>query len=120
MVLANLAVRLIVELLGVGFAGYWGYNLSADPILRLALGAGAIAVFALIWGRFLAPNASSSLTSAQKDNLGTIVLLISAAGFASAGQPLAALVYAVIVIVNAVILALLGDAVAQWTARSRS
>ncbi len=113
MVLANLAVRFVVELLGVGFVGYWGLSASDETIIRLVLGIGAVAVFAVVWGLFLAPNAHSGLTTVQKDILGTVVLLISAGALVVAGQPTAGLVYAAVVIVNAGFLFLLRDDVAR-------
>ena len=107
----NLAVRLVVELLGVGFVGYWGFNASDDTLTAVILGVGAIVVFAVVWGLFIAPTANRGLSRTQKNVVGTIVLLIAACALALAGQPAIALVYAVVVVVNAVILWWLGDAV---------
>ncbi len=111
MVWLNLAVRLIVELLGVAFVGYWGLNASRDTVTGIALGIGAAAVFAVVWGLFLAPTAKRGLDKRQKDLIGTIVLLVAAGALALAGQPLIASVYAIVVLVNAVVLWLLGDEV---------
>lgn len=113
MVLANLALRFIVELLGVGFVGYRGLNASDDPLVRAALGIGAVAVFAVGWGLLLAPNADSGLTKAQKDIIGTIVLLIAAGALAVSGRPTIAIVYAAVVVANAGFLFLRGDDVAR-------
>ena len=113
MVLANLAVKFIVELLGVAFVGYWGFMASDDTIIRLVLAIGAMAGFAVAWGLFLAPTAGRGLTPVQKDVLGTIVLLISAGTLALAGQPTAALGYAAVVLANAALLLALGDDVAR-------
>ena len=111
MVWLNLAVRLIVELLGVVFVGYWGLNASDDTATGLVLGIGAVVVFAVVWGLFLAPTANRGLSKGQKDVIGTIVLLVAAGALALAGQPLIAVVYAIVVLVNAVALWLLGDRV---------
>ena len=111
MVWLNLAVRLIVELLGVVFVGYWGLTASDDTAIGIVLGVGAVVAFAVVWGLFLAPTASRGLTKRQKDVIGTIVLLVAAVALALAGQPLAALVYAIVVLVNAAVLWLLGDRV---------
>jgi hypothetical protein len=107
----NLTVRFIVELLAVGFVGYWGFNASDDTLLRLALGIGAAVAFAVVWGLFLAPTATRGLTTRQKNILGTILLLVAAAAVAAAGQPAIAVVYAVVVILNAAALLILGDRV---------
>ena len=114
---ANLAVRFFVELIGVGLVGYWGFTASDHAVVRVLLGVGAVVVFIVIWGLFLAPTASSGLSKVQKDILGTIVLLIAAGAFAAAGQPTAALVFAAVVIVNAALLFVFGDAAAESLAR---
>jgi hypothetical protein len=111
MVWLNLAVRLIVELLGVVFVGYWGLNASDDTATGLVLGIGAVIAFAVGWGLFLAPTATRGLSKGQKDVIGTIVLLVAAGAFALGGQPMVALIYAVVVLVNAIALRLLGDRV---------
>ncbi len=111
MVWLNLAVRLIVELLGVVFVGYWGLNASDDTATCLALGIGAVVVFAVVWGLFLAPNANRGLSNRQKDVIGTIGVLVAAGAVALSGQPTVALIYAVVVLVNAIALRLLGDRV---------
>jgi hypothetical protein len=111
MVWLNLAVRLIVELLGVVFVGYWGLNAADDTVTRLVLGIGAVVVFAVVWGLFLAPTANRGLSKRQKDVIGTIVLLVAGGALAIAGQPLIAVAYAIVVLANAVALWLLGDRV---------
>ena len=117
MVWVNLAVRFVVELLGMAFVGYWGFNLSDDLLVGLALGIGAAVAFAVVWGLFLAPNANRGLTTRQRNILGTIVLLVAAAALAAAGQPTLAAVYAVVVIVNAGLLLALGDRVERSLTR---
>jgi hypothetical protein len=111
MVWLNLAVRLIVELLGVVFVGFWGLSASDDTAIGIVLGIGAVVAFAVVWGLFLAPTATRGLTKRQKDVIGTIVLLVAAVALALAGQPLIASLYAIVVLVNAVVLWLLGDRV---------
>jgi hypothetical protein len=106
---SNVAIRFVVELLGVGFVGYWGFTASDDTLTDALLGIGAVIVFAVVWGLFIAPNATRGLDRAQKNVLGTIVLLVAAGALALAGQPVIALVYAVVVVVNAVVLWRLGD-----------
>jgi hypothetical protein len=107
----NLAVRFAVELLGVAFVGYWGFNASDDTVTGAILGVGAIVVFAVVWGAFLAPNATRGLSRSQKNGIGTLVLLVAAGALALAGQPIVALVYAVVVSLNALVLWKLGDGV---------
>jgi hypothetical protein len=105
----NVAIRFVVELLGVGFVGYWGFKASDDTLTGALLGVGAVVVFAIVWGAFLAPTATRGLSRTQKNVFGTLVLLVAAGALALAGQPTIALVYAVVVVVNGIVLWRLGD-----------
>ena len=49
MVWLNVAIRFVVELLGVGFVGYWGFKASDDTLTGALLGVGAVVVFAIVW-----------------------------------------------------------------------
>ena len=120
MVWLNIAIRFVVELLGVAFVGYWGFNASADTLVGALLGVGAVIVFAVVWGAFLAPTASRGLSRTQKNVFGTLVLLVAAFALSIAGQPTLAQVYAVVVVVNAVILWRLSDDVDLSVAGSGS
>ena len=111
MVWLNLAIRFVVELLGLGFVGYWGLNASSDAIIGVVLALGAMIVFGVAWGLFLAPTARRGLSRVQKDVIGTVVLLVAAGALALAGQPTIALAYMIVVLVNAVVLWRLGDEV---------
>jgi Protein of unknown function (DUF2568) len=106
--IANLGLRFIVELLGVAFVGFWGFRAADHPVARVALSVGAMAVFVAVWGRFLAPAATSGLTKVQKDVAGTVVLLFAAGALAAAGQPATGLLYAGVVLLNAALLLVLG------------
>jgi hypothetical protein len=97
----NLAVRFLVELAAVVWVGWWGTTVSTETAPRVIAAAAAVAVFAVVWGRFLAPTAKSGLSRRRKEVAGTVVLLLAAAALAVAGQPLLALAYAVLVLVNA-------------------
>jgi hypothetical protein len=110
MVIANLAIRFLVELAALAAVGYWASNAIDAGGLRFVLAGIAVAAFIAGWGLFLAPSADSGLTKAQKDVIGTVVLLGAAGALALAGQPALAAGFAVIVAVNAALLFVLGDA----------
>ena len=109
MQIANLALRFVVEVMGVGFVGYWGFSSASNPLGRVILGLVAIGLFVGLWGWVLAPTAASGLSRMQKNLLGTVVLLIAAAALALAGQPGAAAVYGLVVVGNLGLLVVLGD-----------
>jgi len=101
---ANLALRFLLELCALGALCYWGFKTGGGAIGKITLGVGAPLVAAVVWGTFLSPRASVALP-------GTLVLLLQALVFASAtaglvatGHRTLALVFGVVVVVNAVLL----------------
>jgi hypothetical protein len=106
---ANVALRFVLELIGVGFAGYWGYQQANGAQLRLIFAVVSAVVVVAIWGAFIAPTAASPLTRAQKNVVGTVVLLVTAVGMAVVGQPTVALVFGIAVLLNLALLFVLGD-----------
>jgi Protein of unknown function (DUF2568) len=56
--IANLALRFILELCALVALGYWGFKAGGSPITKLALGIGAPLLAAVVWGTFLAPRAA--------------------------------------------------------------
>lgn len=111
LVIVNVAARFVLELAGLACVGWWGATASDTMIVRVLLAVGGVAVFAVIWGRFLAPTANSGLDRRQKNIVGTLVLLVAAGTLAAAGQAALALVYAVLIVVNAGFILVLGDQV---------
>ena len=108
--MAKLALRFIVELLGIGFVAFWAYNASSHGLLRIVLVVVTVLTFVAVWGLFLSPRATTGLSRAQKNVLGTVVLLVAAALLALAGQPGVASVFAVVVVINMVLLFVLDEA----------
>jgi uncharacterized protein DUF2568 len=108
--MANLALRFIVELFGIGFVAFWAYNASSDGVLRIVFAAVAVLAFVGVWGMFLSPRSTSGLSRPQKNVLGTVVLLVAAALLALAGQPTVAIAFAIVVLINMVLLFVLDDA----------
>ena len=102
--IANLALKFFLELCAVASIGYWAYQASDQLPLRVLFGLAAAAIFVVGWGVFLAPTANSGLTPVHKDVIGGVVLLVAAAALAAAGQRIPALIYAVAIAVNAVLL----------------
>ncbi len=109
MALANLAIRFLVELGGVAAVGYWGFQVSGDPMVRTAAGIGTAALLIVIWGAVLAPRARSPLSPQQRTNVGTVVLLSTAVALAVAGQPILGLAFGLVTVVNAALLVVLPE-----------
>jgi hypothetical protein len=100
MAVANLAMRFLVELLGAGFVGYWAFTATDTGAVRYVLAGLAMLAFIGFWGLVLAPRTDSGLSTAEKNVLGTVVLLFAAGTLAWSGLATIALGYTLIVLTN--------------------
>ena len=104
MAILVLAVAFLVEL-----AGFAAFGVAASRVLGEPL-AGVVAAFAVIavWSVVVAPKARNPLTQAQRDGIGTAILLLAAAALAYTGVTLAGVILVVVVILEVVALRALG------------
>lgn len=100
MVILNLAVRFIVELVGVGALGYAASQAPLDGIARIVLTVAAPAALVVVWAIVVAPKARNPLAQSQRDAIGTVLLVLVAGALAAAGQPTMAVVFGAVVVVN--------------------
>jgi hypothetical protein len=98
--MAALAMRFFVEVLGIVAVAFWGWQTGPDGFGRIALAVGAAVALIVVWGFVVAPKADNPLRQQARDIVGTVVLLVAAAGLAAAGQPQLALVFAVVIVVD--------------------
>jgi len=108
MVIANLALRFIVELVGVGALGYSAFQVGGSGPARIVLAIGAPLALIVFWAIVVAPTADSGLSQAQKDVIGTALLVATAVAVAVAGQPVAAVVFGAVVVLNWLVLVAIG------------
>ena len=109
MVIANLALRFALELLGIGALAYWGFN-SANPVVPpVVLGVAAALALIVVWSLVVAPKAKNALPQRQRTLIGTALLLGAAVALAAADQPGVALTFAGLVVANQAMLILFGD-----------
>jgi len=99
---ANLVLRFCLELAGVVAVGYWGYH-AATGLARWLLAIGAPAILIVLWSRVIAPGANVPIAPRVREIAGSLVLLAAAAALFVAGAQTAALTYAGLVILNAVL-----------------
>jgi len=109
MVIANLALRFIVELIGVGALAYSGYQAPTAGVARIAVAVGAPLALVVVWAIVVAPNAANALTQPQRDVIGTVLLVLVAVALAVAGQPTAAAVFGAVVVLNWLLLIVFGS-----------
>ena len=100
MAIANLTLRFLTELAGIAAVGYAGFQVAAPMPLRAAAGIGAAVALIVTWAIVVAPNTANGLAQAQKDVIGTGLLLLAAGALALAGQVRLAVLFAVIVVPN--------------------
>jgi hypothetical protein len=120
MAIANLALRFVVELGGVAALGYWGYQAVDGGPGRIVLAIGASLALVAVWAVVVARNADNSLTQPQRDLIGTGLLLVAAAALFAAGQPLTAVAFGAVVLVNWILLIAVGPAAVEALASAAS
>ena len=105
----NLLLRFLLELCMLAAAGYWGFKTGNATIAKLALGIGAPLVAAVVWGTFVSPRAPVELPAVLVVVLQTLVFGSAAAGLAATGHRTLALVFVVVVVINAVLIYVWGQ-----------
>ena len=108
-----LAIRFIVELLGIVAVAYWGWQTGPEGMGRIALAVGAAVALIVVWAFVVAPKADNPLSQQARDIIGTVLLVLGAAALADAGQPRLAVIFAVVVIVDWLALVVIGPGASQ-------
>jgi uncharacterized membrane protein SirB2 len=106
--MANVALRFILELAGLVAVAWWGFH-AADGATGWLLGVAGIVVFVVVWGLFVAPRARYPQPPRIRLVAGTVILLTTAALLATTGAVAVAVAFALLVVLNAVGIAVLGD-----------
>ena len=89
--------------------GYWGFKAGNTTIAKIALGVGVPLVAAVVWGTFVSPQAPVDLPGALVVVLQVLVFGSAAAGLAATGHRTLALVFVVVVVINAVLMYVWGQ-----------
>jgi hypothetical protein len=106
---ANLLLRFLLELCALGALGYWGFKTGSATITKVVLGVGAPLVAAVVWGTFLSPRAPIQLHWVVVLVLQALVFASAAAGLVSTGHRSLAIVFGVIVVINAILMYVWGQ-----------
>jgi hypothetical protein len=89
--------------------GYWGFKTGGGLIAKIGLGIGAPLIAAVVWGTFLSPQAPVRLSGLLVLILQALVFGSAAAGLVATGHRTLALVFVVIVAINAALMYLWGQ-----------
>lgn len=101
---ANLGLRFLLELCALAALGYWGFQVGRGPLAKVALDLGAPALAAVVWGLFVAPNASVAVPHAAHLGLQVLVFGLAVAGLAVAGHPALAGAFGGVVVLNGLLM----------------
>lgn len=100
----NLLVMFLLELGVIGSAGYWGFTVSSNWIIKVVAGLGAPAVFIAVWALFgAAADATYPATGIWRAVLEILWFGGGAAALYAAGAATPAAIFAAVFVVNAVL-----------------
>lgn len=96
---ANLGLRFLLELSAFAAIAYWGYD-AGSGVWRWLLAVGAPALVAVVWALFVSPKARIELARPLRLVIEFLVFGAAALALAAAGQPILAVVFAVIAAIS--------------------
>ena len=100
----NLAVAFLLELCMLAALAYWGFQTGASVPLNIIFGIGAPLIAILIWARFMAPTSAHRLSGSAYLLVKLIIFGLAVIGLAVAGQITLAIIFAVVSVINQVLL----------------
>jgi hypothetical protein len=106
---ANLLLKFLLELAALAAFAYWGGTVG-DGAVSVLVAIAAPALAAALWGTFAAPRARRRLRLAYRVPFELAVFALAVAALFAVGAPVVAIVLALLVAANAVIL----TAFDQW------
>ncbi len=106
--LANLAVKFLLELAAFASFAVWGATVG-HGLVSVAAAVAAPAVAIVLWGRFAAPKSGHRLALRPRQVFEGAVFGLAVLALLAAGHPVAAIALGAIAVVNALLLATLGQ-----------
>src|SRR5258707_14085376 len=100
----NLGIAFLLELCMLGALAYWGFQVTDSVPLKVLLGIGVPVVVIVIWARFMAPNSTTRLTGTAYLLVKLVLFGAAAIALAFAGQVTLAIIFAVVAVINQVLL----------------
>ena len=105
---ANLALAFFLELGVLAALGYWGFQTGQGTIAKIGLGIGAPALAVVVWWLFGAPQAKWHLKGVFRLLLEVIFFGSAAVALYAAGQHVLGVAFALLFVLNTVLVSLLG------------
>jgi hypothetical protein len=100
---ANDALRFVLELVGIAAAAWWGFHATSQAPARIVLAVAAPVVLVLFWALVVAPGADNPIAPTVRMVIGSVVLLVTAAGLLVTAQATAGAVFAALVVINTIV-----------------
>jgi hypothetical protein len=104
---ANLVLRLACELGLLVALGVWGFHTGRGLAAKLALGLGAPLLAVVAWGLWVAPASRRRLADPLRLAVEVVLFAAGVAALAAAGYLLAAVIFAVVVATNLILVRML-------------
>jgi hypothetical protein len=86
--------------------GYWGFKANSGWAMKIIFGVGLPVLIAVVWGLFVAPKAMYPLSGVPHLALALTLLGSGAVALFASGNPTLGWVYAIILVINQVLLVL--------------
>ena len=99
-----LVLRFLLEVAGVAALVWWGIKVGTDDVSRAGLAIVAGGALILIWALVVAPKARNPLSPVTRWLIGTVLLMIAAVALWTVGPQELAILFAVLVAIDTVIL----------------
>ena len=103
----NLVARLLCELGLLAALAVWGFHTGTGVAAKVALGLGAPLAAAVIWGLLVAPASRRRLADPARLVIEVLLFAAGVAALAAAGYILVAVIFAVVVAANIVLVRML-------------
>lgn len=100
---ANLAAAFMLELCMLAALVYWGFRTGNGTFAKVGLGIGVPLLVVVVWGLFLAPQATVPVSGPLYLALKVVIFGLATAGLVRSGHPVLASVFALAVILNAIL-----------------
>jgi hypothetical protein len=105
----NLGLAFLLELVMLAAYGYWGFQVGDSTLIHILLGIGVPVLVIILWGLFEAPRAFRPLPQPWHSILKVVLFGGSVLALFAAGQLALALIFAVVLIIHAVLLTIMPE-----------